>query len=77
MLYYQTNKGDLKNECKGRGLHLVHINIRSMDKKMELIKSTFQGSNATIITMSETWLNSGYSESYVALNGYTVVRQDR
>ena len=58
-------------------MHIAHINIRSMNKKMELIRATFQGSNATIITMSETWLNQMYDEAYIALNGYAGIRQDR
>ena len=52
---------------------------------MELIKGTFQDSNASIISMSETmsidlclqWLNHMHSELYISREGYTVVRQDR
>ena len=67
----------MKFECKSRGIHIAHINIRSLNKKMELIKATFQDSNATIVTMCETWLTSKYSEAYNAIEGYVVIRQDR
>ena len=58
-------------------MHIAHINVRSLNKKMELIKATFQESNATIITMSETWLNELFDQSYNIIEGYVAVRQDR
>ena len=58
-------------------MHIAHINVRSLNKKMELIKATFQESNATIITMSETWLNELFDQSYNMIEGYVTVRQDR
>ena len=44
---------------------------------MELIGATFQESNATVVTMSETWLNDMYDKSYNMIEGYTMIRQDR
>ena len=68
--------GNLKDECKGRGLHMVHINMRSLNNKMELVRATFCESNASIITLSETWLNKMYNDSYIAIEGYVAVRSD-
>ena len=42
----------------GGGLRIAHINLRSVNKKMELIKATFENSNVSVISMSETWLNN-------------------
>ena len=58
-------------------MHIARFNIRSMNKKMELIQITFQDSNATTVTISEVWLNSMYNESYIAIDGYKVERRDR
>ena len=69
--------GNLKDECRGRGLHMIHINMRSLNNKMELVRATFCESNASVITMSETWLNKSYSDSYNNIEGYTTVRSDR
>ena len=34
--------GGLVNECRGRGMHLAHIKVRSLNNKMALIGATFQ-----------------------------------
>ena len=39
-----------------------------------VIKASFQDSNATTITMSETWLNEMYDKTY---NMIVNIRQDR
>ena len=72
-----TPKGDIKEECKGRGMHLAHINVRSLNNKMELIGATFYNLNVTVITMSETWLNGMFDSTYNNIEGYMAIRQDR
>ena len=58
-------------------MHITHINARSLNNKIELIRATFQDANATIVTISETWLNEMYDKAYNVIEGYMDVRQDR
>ena len=61
-----------------KGMHLGHINIRSITNKWDVFKTQFLSTNLHIITISETWLNEKLpSEFYKLTNDYTFLRNDR
>ena len=63
------------NELKG--FKLLHMNVRSLTKKMDQIRVMLHDLNIDIITLSETWLNEAVNSKTVALQDYTLYRQDR
>ena len=40
-----------------KGMHIAHMNIRSIANKWEVFKTQFSSSNFHILGLSETWLN--------------------
>ena len=61
-----------------KGIHIGHINVRSMANKWELIKMNFMSANLHVIGLSETWLNSSLpNELYTLSNEFTLIRNDR
>ena len=65
-------------ECfKRRGLHFLHINLRSMLSKISELRLIAQNSNAAVIGVSETWLDSSVRDSEISIPNYTVFRKDR
>ena len=62
---------------KAKGLKLVHLNVRSLPKKMEQIRLMLSGANLDVITFSETWLKSYLHTQLVDLEGYKTFRLDR
>lgn len=60
-----------------RGLHFLHLNIRSLLPKHDELCLLAKQSNADIICLSETWLDNSVFDSEISINGYTVVRRDR
>ena len=62
---------------KQKGFKLLHVNVRSLVKKMEQVKIMFHNSNMDVITLSETWLTEAVNSRTVELENYTLFRQDR
>ena len=61
-----------------RGLHLAHLNVRSLANKWDNIKANFMNSNIHILTFSETWLHEQLPNNMFHLsNDYTLLRLDR
>ena len=60
-----------------KGMHITHLNIRSLWNKIDLIKLFLQKSNISIATLSETWLNEGIPTSLLNIDGYSFERLDR
>ena len=61
----------------GRGIHAIHINIRSLCPKLDQLKAWLSYNNPNIITLSETWLGNEDSDSSVKLDNFTLYRSDR
>ena len=59
------------------GFKLVHVNVRSLLKKIDQFRIMTTDLSLDVLTVSETWLNSSISSASVALEGYTLYRQDR
>ena len=62
---------------KQKGLKIVHLNIRSLLKKIDQLRAILEGSNIEIFTLSETWLHSNIDTHMVQIQGYTAYRLDR
>ena len=60
-----------------KGLHLTHINIRSLYNTMDIVRQTIFSSEASIVALSETWLNSNITSAMIEIPGYTCTRNDR
>ena len=57
------------------GFSIVHVNTRSISKKVEILKLLY--SEKDIICCSETWLDSRIPDSLVKIEGMTIFRNDR
>ena len=62
---------------KQKGFKMVHLNIRSLLKKIDQLRAVLEGSNIEIFTLSETWLHSNIDTHMVQIQGYTAYRLDR
>ena len=61
-----------------RGLHLAHLNVRSLANKWDNVKANFMNSSIHILTFSETWLHEQLPNNMFHLsNDYTLLRLDR
>ena len=61
-----------------KGIHIAHINIRSITNKWEIFKTQFVDSNLHVLGLSETWLNGKLpNELYRLSQHYTLIRNDR
>ena len=66
--------GDLSAQ---KGFKLVHLNIRSLFKKLDQLKILLDSSKIDVVTLSETWLNTSIFSTSINLEGYGLYRQDR
>ena len=60
-----------------KGLHFIHANVRSIFHKMSDLKIIAKHTNAAVIGITETWLDSSYTDSCVSIDGYNLIRRDR
>ncbi len=60
-----------------KGLKIVHLNIRSILPKMDLLRAWVAYNNPNIITLSETWLSSKITDREIKLVNYGLYRADR
>lgn len=63
---------------KKRGLKIAHLNVRSLRKKIVLVRLEQLNNNTVDVpTMSETGLNDSISDIEIQLPGFACVRRDR
>ena len=60
-----------------KGLKFVHLNIRSIVKKIDQIRTLISGASLDVFSLSETWLRKYLSTQIVHLKGYKLFRLDR
>jgi hypothetical protein len=60
-----------------KGIHLVHINARSLRHKTTELSILAQRTRASVIAVSETWLDTSVLNAEVSLPGYNIIRKDR
>ena len=69
------NLSDIKN---AKGLHIAHLNTRSLMNKWDNLKANFMDSGLHILTFSETWLHDQLPNSLIDLgHDYLLFRNDR
>ena len=63
----------------GKGLHLAHLNIRSLTggHKFDVTKLQISTSGVDIFTLSETWLNDSIPTQLLDIQNYNLIRLDR
>ncbi|CAB4039115.1 RNA-directed DNA polymerase from transposon X-element [Paramuricea clavata] len=55
----------------------MHLNINSLQNKLEELKILIENFKAQVIFLSETKIDSSYPSEQFMLNGYTIYRKDR
>ena len=69
---------DISDLSNTRGLHIAHLNVRSIVNKWDNIKANFLDSGIHILSFSETWLHALLPDNQFCLgNQYTLLRNDR
>ena len=70
---YELNEIDA-----AKGLHIAHLNTRSLMNKWEVFKSYFMDKNLHVLGLSETWLNNKLPNNLFTLTeSFTLIRNDR
>lgn len=73
----ETDRPDLKNFKTEKGLHFIHLNVRSLLPKIDQIRHYVEDTKCSIIGVTETWLDSTVPDAELNIPGYTVIRKDR
>ena len=60
-----------------KGLHIIHVNIRSIFLKIDLLRAWVTYNKPNVITVSETWLTNAIKDNDVQINDYVLYRADR
>ena len=60
-----------------KGLQLIHLNINRLVPKIDKLCNIAKFSNAAVIGITETKLDNTVYDSEVAIDGYSIVRNDR
>ena len=60
-----------------KGLHFVHLNIRSLPPSIAEIRTIATQTKSAVITLTETWLDDSVNDSELRINNYCLVRADR
>lgn len=66
---------DNNDICKG--FKVTHINIRSIKNKIDEIRVILDQHSIDVMTISESWLNSGVHDVCIAVDNYSHFRCDR
>lgn len=59
------------------GLKIVHLNVRSLLPKMDMVRIWIESTDADIVIISETWLTKSITNEDINVHGYNVFRSDR
>ena len=60
-----------------KGLHFIHLNVRSLLSKMSEFRLLFSEKKISIIALTETWLNDSINDEEIYIDGYSIIRKDR
>lgn len=72
-----TRHFTLDNFTRSRGLKVAHLNIRSLEGKLDSLKLLLADKPLDILTISETWLKPHDLDNEISIPGYSCVRNDR
>ena len=73
----QNIQNTLEEISQKKGFKLVHLNIRSIVKKIDQLRLLMQGTKVDIFTISETWLKEHLETGLFDIDGFEIFRQDR
>lgn len=73
-LQYIQTPADFKSMS---GLKLVHLNVRSLLPKLDMVKIWVRSTDADIVIISEMWLTKSITNDDININGYNIYRTDR
>jgi hypothetical protein len=66
------------HQCSTRkGLVFVHLNARSLINKVDQLRILAESTKASIIGVTETWLDNTISDSEISIPDFSIVRNDR
>ena len=75
---HQNNENSNQwNIFNKRGLHLLHLNINSLLPKIDELRSIAKYSDASVIGITESKLDSSICDSEISIDGYDIIRNDR
>lgn len=57
--------------------YVIHLNIRSLPNKIDLLRAWLSYNNPMVITLSETWLSSNICDEDLKLDNYILYIADR
>mgnify|MGYP001792126289 FL=1 len=60
-----------------KGLHFIHLNINSLLSKIDELREIAKNSNAAVIGITETKVDSSIFDSEIEIEGYSLLRNDR
>ena len=60
-----------------RGLHFVHLNVRSLWNKYDQVRQLLFNSNISILGLSGSWLTHNLDERLIDIPNYSCIRLDR
>ena len=69
-------QGNLKDIVCTHGFKMLHLNVRSLNGKIDELRSTLS-SGIHLLALSETWLSSDIMDSEIGIVGYKLYRADR
>ena len=69
---------DFDSSCfNQKGLHFIHLNVRSLLPKISEVRELAKRTKAAAIGITESWLDSTITDNEVKIHGYNIVRNDR
>lgn len=67
----------LRRTKETREILLIHMNVNSLQNKVEEVGSLIKESKAQVVFLTETKIDCTYPDSQFAQNGYSIYRNDR
>ena len=77
LVYPSQTQDDIFDCFKNKGLHFIHINARSMFYKLPELEYIANKTKAAILSITESWLDSSFTNNSIKIEGYNILRRDR
>ena len=71
---FSTTLNSIPNE---RGFKMAFLNIVSLPKKIDEIRHSMSNKNIDLIAFNETRLDSSFTDNFIHLDNYDIIRKDR
>ena len=60
-----------------KGITIGHLNIRSINRKLEEVVRILDQGDLEILCITESWLNKSVPDHMISICGYNLLRHDR